>query len=117
MISKGTYRMGTFSFFDKILIPTHNDTNEMKPGEVEFDYGKCNGCPICVDTCPAGSILLKDGTPYLKPLGENGCIACGDCVAICPGSAIRLTKNYHFARYFKTIDQGELKPPRLFGDV
>lgn len=108
--------MGQFSFFEKILIPTYNDPNQMQMGEVEFDYEKCSGCPICVEVCPADSLLFRDEKPYLKPLGENGCIACGDCVAICPMGVIRLTKNYHFTKYFKTIDQGELKAPRLFRD-
>jgi ferredoxin len=108
--------MGRSSFFEKILIPTYDDTNQIKTGEVEFDYEKCSGCPICVEACPADSLLFKAEKPYLKPPGENGCIACGDCVAICPGGAIRLTSGYHFTKYFKTIDQGELKAPRFFGD-
>lgn len=106
--------MGRLSFFEWILIPTYEDPKHAQMGEVEFEYEKCSGCPICVEICPADSLLFKDGRPNLKPPEENKCIACGDCVAICPGDAIRLTSGYHFTKYFKTIDQGELKAPRLF---
>jgi ferredoxin len=43
-------------------------------------------------------------------------MACADCVAICPEGAIRLKSSYRFTKYFKTIDRGELLPPRLCGD-
>ena len=108
--------MRRFSFFEKILIPTYEDPNQIKPGAVEFDHEKCNGCSICVEACPANSLVRRGEKAYLKPSEENACIACGDCVAICPGDAIRLTSSYHFTKYFKTIDQGKLKAPRLFRD-
>jgi NAD-dependent dihydropyrimidine dehydrogenase PreA subunit len=106
--------MGRFSFLDKILIPDYDDREQTTPGEVVFDYEKCSGCSICVEACPADSILFEDKKPLLKPRDTNECMACGDCVAICPEDAIRVTKSYHFTKYFETIDQGALKAPRLF---
>ena len=108
--------MGRFSFLEKILIPTYDDTNQIRPGDVEFDYEKCSGCSICVEACPADSLLFKDKKPTLKPPDENECIACGDCVAICPEGAIRVTSGYRYTKYFRTIDQGDPKAPRLFED-
>ncbi len=108
--------MERFSFLDKILIPTYNDPDQIEAGSVEFDYEKCSGCSICVEACPADSILFENKKPFLKPSGANECIACGDCVAICPEGAIRVSRGYRYTKYFKTIDQGEPKPPRLFDD-
>jgi formate hydrogenlyase subunit 6/NADH:ubiquinone oxidoreductase subunit I len=106
--------MGKFGFLERILIPTYNDPAQIEPGAVEFDYDKCSGCSMCVEACPADSIVFQDKKPYLKPGGANECIACGDCVAICPEGAIRVTKGYRYTSYFKTIDQGDLQAPRLF---
>ncbi|HER44516.1 MAG TPA: sulfurtransferase, partial [Candidatus Eisenbacteria bacterium] len=49
-------------------------------------------CNPCVDSCPEGSIVIK-GDPIMGlPVFEGNCIACGRCVAICPGLAINLVK-------------------------
>ena len=106
--------MGSFNFFDKIVIPSYDDPNQLTAGTVSIDKEKCSGCPICIEVCPADSLFLVNEKATLKPFGENGCIACGDCVAICPEDAIRLMNSYHFTKYFKTIDQGPLSGPRLF---
>ncbi len=108
--------MAEFSLLEKILIPTYNDPAQIAAGEVEFDYEKCSGCSMCVEVCPADSILFENKKPSLKPSGQNECIACGDCVALCPEGAIRVTKGYRYTKYFRTIDQGAPKPPSLFAD-
>lgn len=108
--------MARFGLLDKVWIPNYDDRDQITSGEVEFDYDKCTACSICVEACPADSILFEDKRPRLKPKETNECMACGDCVAICPEGAIRLTKSYHFTKYFRTIDQGGLKAPRLFED-
>ncbi len=105
--------MARFSLLDRILIPTYNDPNETTLGEVAFDYEKCGGCSLCVQTCPADTLLFEDKKPSMRPPGLNECMACADCVAICPEGAVRLTRSYRFSKYFKTIDHGELKGPRL----
>lgn len=106
--------MARFSLLDKFMIPTVNDRDEITTGEVVFDYDKCSSCSLCVEACPADTLLFVEKKPQLKPGVANECMACGDCVAICPEDAIRVTKSYHFTKYFETIDQGALKAPRLF---
>jgi formate hydrogenlyase subunit 6/NADH:ubiquinone oxidoreductase subunit I len=108
--------MARFSLLDKLLIPTVDDRSEIESGEVEFDYGKCSGCSLCVEACPADTLLFQDKKPLLKKGKLNECMGCGDCVAICPEDAIRLIKSYKFSKYFRTIDQGALTAPRLFED-
>ena len=108
--------MARFSLLDKVFIPTVDDRDQISSGEVAFDYEKCSGCSLCVQACPADTILFEDKQPLLKVGKKNECMACGDCVAICPEGAIRLTRSYRFTKYFRTIDQGALTPPRLFDE-
>lgn len=108
--------MARFTVLERILVPTYDDPDQMTPGTVEFDHENCTGCSLCVQACPADSISFKDKKPYLRPPGENQCVACADCVAICPRDAVRLTSGYRFTQYFKTIDQRELRRPRLCAD-
>ena len=105
--------MARFSFSEKVFIPTYNDPDQIKWGEVTFDYKKCNGCTICSQVCPSGAILMEDKRPIMKSRGDSECFACGDCIAICPEGAIRLKSAVHYRGYFKTIDQGKVEPPRL----
>ncbi len=106
--------MARFSLLERILIPTVDDRGEIASGEVEFDYEKCTGCSLCVQACPADTLLFEEKKPLIKQGKKNECMACGDCVAICPEGAIRLTKSYRFSKYYRTIDQGALTAPRLF---
>jgi ferredoxin len=108
--------MPRFSLLDRILVPTVDDRSEVSSGEVVFDYDKCSGCRLCVEACPADTLLFVEKKPRLKQDKQNECMACGDCVAICPEGAIRLTRSYCFTKYFRTIDQGALTGPRLFED-
>jgi len=106
--------MARFSFLDRLLIPTVNDRDQIQSGEVIFDYDKCSGCSLCAQACPADTLLFEEKKPRLKTGVANECMACGDCVAICPEGAIRLTKSYNFSKYFRTVDHGKLTAPRLF---
>lgn len=46
------------------------------------DKEKCNGCRICAQNCPTGSISLEDPT-----LVEGVCIKCHSCIYSCPSQA------------------------------
>ena len=106
--------MSRLSFKERILIPTYNDPDQLSTGEVAFDYEKCTGCTICIEACPADTLVMNnDKRPEMKPKGENECIFCGDCMAICPEGAISMKKPYTCTLFFKTVEHGEAKPPRL----
>lgn len=51
----------------------------------------CRQDGICASVCPVHVIKGPKGhTPYMRPGGENSCIACGHCMAFCPHGAVRL---------------------------
>ena len=103
--------MGYMTFKEKWRIPRYDDPNETQMGEIQFDDEKCSGCGMCVKACPADVIALKSGQAGVD--GTIDCMACGDCVAICKEDAIRLTRNYRYSGFYKTIGYGDLTPPRL----
>jgi heterodisulfide reductase subunit A len=47
----------------------------------------CDGCGLCVSTCPTGAISQKDGVPSI---GEALCTGCGICISSCPRDALDL---------------------------
>jgi sarcosine oxidase, subunit alpha len=48
-------------------------------------------CNPCVDSCPVDAISMKDiNAPPV--VDYNKCIACGQCVGVCPGLAIFVVK-------------------------
>ena len=67
---------------------------------MEIDKGKCNGCGICVDTCPRKAISMHDN---LAMIDRSLCTNCGNCVSICPTGAIRQLT----AAYIEPVKGGE----------
>lgn len=63
-------------------------------GILIVDEEKCNKDGICVADCPVAIIRLKDGNgfPELVPGGDEACLMCGHCVAVCPHGALSHTQ-------------------------
>ena len=57
-----------------------------------IDQKKCKKDGICAAECPAQIIVQSDkkSFPSLLENGEEFCINCGHCVAVCPHGAISL---------------------------
>lgn len=56
--------------------------------DVEIDAGRCIGCGLCVQDCPAAALAVEDGKARVI---ARDCILCGHCVAICPKAAVSLS--------------------------
>ncbi len=53
---------------------------------VKIDRLKCDGCGVCVESCPFGVLVIKDKkATIVKP---EMCRDCQVCVQICPNEAI-----------------------------
>ena len=61
-------------------------------GLFTIDQKKCKRDGMCAKECPAQIIVLanKDTFPTLIENGEESCINCGHCVAVCPHGAFTL---------------------------
>ncbi|HHX63960.1 MAG TPA: 4Fe-4S binding protein [Chloroflexi bacterium] len=67
----------------------------LKLVRVEIDRTLCNGCNVCVHTCPR-DVLAIDGAQWtggfhpVKVAAIGRCTACRNCEALCPTHAIRV---------------------------
>jgi nitroreductase/NAD-dependent dihydropyrimidine dehydrogenase PreA subunit len=55
-----------------------------------IDESKCKRDGLCADECPTAVIRIKDADscPEVVPGGEQICLRCGHCVAVCPHGAL-----------------------------
>ena len=54
-----------------------------------FDHDKCVGCGECVESCPADTIILKDGQAVVD---LNDCIRCFCCQEMCRYNAVDIKR-------------------------
>ena len=61
---------------------------------LSVDESKCKQDGFCARDCPTAIIRLKDKESYpeMVPGGEQFCLTCGHCVAVCPHGALSHTK-------------------------
>lgn len=57
----------------------------------KIDDGLCNGCGICVDTCPTDVLRMDDKTGKAYIAYPIDCTVCFLCEWDCPESAIHVS--------------------------
>jgi nitroreductase/NAD-dependent dihydropyrimidine dehydrogenase PreA subunit len=56
--------------------------------EIKIDAERCKKDGLCVKVCPKSIFVQRKKLAIPELMDEAGCIACGQCVAICPQNAI-----------------------------
>jgi len=56
---------------------------------IDIDPKNCDGCGVCVNTCPNDAIVLLAGKACVD---QELCLECGACIDICPQGAILLVE-------------------------
>lgn len=65
----------------------YKDAMPSLPFTPEVDDTTCTGCGICLSTCPAEAISLKDD---IAAMDVAACIFCCACIKNCPESAVKI---------------------------
>lgn len=102
--------MPRIGWLEKKLFPTFDYTNEIQMGIVEFN-DNCSGCGMCAKICLVNALEVDNKKAVMKPKAD--CIFCGCCEAICPKEAVVMKKTTQFKYFYKTIDRGAAKQPRV----
>jgi Fe-S-cluster-containing hydrogenase component 2 len=72
----------------ELRLPTHK---QLQKGVAITECIQEIPCNPCVESCPVNAISMKDiNAPPV--VDYDACIACGNCVAVCPGLAIFIVK-------------------------
>ena len=56
-----------------------------------IDKSKCVSCGLCIKDCISNALEFgEDNKPQFAPCGEDRCIECQHCLAICPAGAVSI---------------------------
>jgi ferredoxin len=87
----------------RLLIHIRGEPMKGKPGKTiktgfgdeagvpVIDVKLCTKCGLCVKVCKSFTIIDVDGRPVVVPDNELGCIACGQCMMVCPKGAVTVS--------------------------
>jgi ferredoxin len=117
MLEQGRLKMGYLSPREKFKIPIYDDERQVTWASVEIGDSKCDGCGMCVKICPASALrLVEKGKYKIAQMveGYHNCIGCNDCQAICDKDAITTLIPMKYTCFYKTLDHGDLAPPRAY---
>ncbi|MBN1384764.1 MAG: 4Fe-4S binding protein [Elusimicrobia bacterium] len=68
--------------------------NKVKRKIIKIDEDKCNGCKLCIPSCPEGALQIVDTPKGRKArlVKENFCDGLGACLGDCPQGALSVVE-------------------------
>lgn len=66
-----------------------------------FANERCNGCGLCAENCPTGSIKMR-GKDRPRPFWKYSCESCMRCAAVCPQNCIEAGQSWGVILYLAT---------------
>ncbi|MEW6541908.1 MAG: 4Fe-4S binding protein [Bacillota bacterium] len=60
---------------------------------VKVEVEKCNGCKLCVLSCPDPNVLAYKQEEKHVVVNEHRCKGCGLCATVCPEEALTVSGN------------------------
>jgi ferredoxin len=120
--------MALISFWERMRIPSYDNSEHCMMARVSIDHDKCNCCGLCVKACLPNALYMegkgKDRKVMVNPNRPTGgreagdancyCVACNDCMAICEQGAIKAVTSADYRYRYKQVMRGELALPRTF---
>ncbi len=109
--------MAFLSLRERLKIPVYDRETDVKWAGVDVNDELCDGCGVCVKICPSSALRMvgKGKEKKARLLDEYcNCVACNDCAAICEKNAIRANAAVTCTLFYKTLDHGDLTPPRAY---
>ncbi len=72
--------------------------------QVVPDTSRCVQCGICSYYCPIGIDVRRHAWLDI-PVLDSHCLTCGECIARCPRSVLRLDKNILFTASIEVMNK------------
>ncbi len=73
----------------------------------------CTNCSLCLDYCPAGAIIQKEGSAHIL---ADQCIGCGECLVVCKAGAVRMRWDEDSARIQEKMAEYAFAVWKRFGE-
>jgi NAD-dependent dihydropyrimidine dehydrogenase PreA subunit len=61
----------------------------------EINPTLCNGCGICVNSCPMDVLRMDEESQKTIIKYPEDCMLCGFCIEYCPEKAIHISRGYY----------------------
>jgi uncharacterized protein (DUF362 family)/NAD-dependent dihydropyrimidine dehydrogenase PreA subunit len=77
-----TFRIGIMNFVSNSLV-----FNVLHRSRLRVDPEECTACGECLEVCPSGAMVEKDGQPVVD---SRACHQCFCCYELCPTGAVKV---------------------------